>query len=44
MEIKSSVKQKDQWINLSDINVFQQQYKQNFRSLKYFGLQYLPNE
>lgn len=44
MEIKSSVKQKDQWINLSDINVFQQQYKQNFRSLKYFGMQYLPNE
>ena len=39
-----SVKPKDQWINLSDINVFQQLYKQNFRSLKYFGMQYLPNE
>lgn len=31
-------------IDLSDIDVFQRQYNENYRSLKYFGLHYLPDE
>lgn len=30
--------------DLSDINVFQKAYNDNYRLLKYFGLQYLPDE
>lgn len=30
--------------DLSDIRVFQEAYNDNYRQLKYFGLQYLPDE
>lgn len=33
-----------EYIDLTDIDVFQQQYNENFSRLKYFGLQYLPDE
>lgn len=36
--------EKNDWIDLSDINVFQQQYQLNCCQLKYFGIQYLPDE
>ncbi len=31
-------------LDLTDIRVFKQQYENNFRSLKYFGLQYIADE
>lgn len=31
-------------IDLSDIDVFQRQYNEHYRALKYFGLRYLPDE
>lgn len=34
----------EKYIDLTDIDVFQQQYNENFRRLKYFGMQYLPDE
>ncbi len=34
----------EKYIDLTDIRIFQQQYNENFRRLKYFGLQYLPDE
>lgn len=34
----------EKYIDLTDINIFQKQYNENFRRLKYFGLQYLPDE
>lgn len=34
----------EKWIDFSDISVFQQQYMQHFRELKYFGLQYIEDE
>ncbi len=36
--------EKNDWIDLSDINVFQRQYRLNCCRLKYFGIQYLPDE
>lgn len=42
--MKPSISKKNSWINLSDINVFQQQYRQNCCQLKYFGMQYLSDE
>ena len=33
-----------QSLDLSDINVFQQQYNLNYRRLKYYGMRYLADE
>lgn len=44
MSASGPASDKDRYIDLSDINVFQRQYNENFRKLKYFGLQYLPDE
>ena len=34
----------DKEVDLTDIRIFKQQYEANFRRLKYFGMQYIPDE
>ena len=44
MSISGTDSEEEKYIDLTDIYIFQQQYNENFRRLKYFGMQYLPDE
>lgn len=44
MEQLNKDAEQDGTLDLADLRVFKQQYEDNFRSLKYFGMQYIADE